>query len=157
VMYGNPETTTGGKALKFYASVRIDIRKSEAIKEGKEIIGNRTKIKIVKNKVAPPFRSCVVDMLYGEGISREGELLDIAVEQDLVQKAGSFYSYNGERIGQGRDNARRYFRDHPDAYDAVEAKIRESFKTGGIEAPMEAPMVSDDDEELEDEEFELDE
>ena len=139
VMYGNPETTTGGKALKFYASVRIDIRKSEAIKEGKEIVGNRTKIKIVKNKVAPPFRTCVVDMLYGEGISREGELLDIAVEQDIVQKSGSFYSYKGERIGQGRDNARKYFRDNPEAFDEVEAKIRESFKSGGIEAPLETP------------------
>ena len=156
VMYGNPETTTGGKALKFYASVRIDIRKSEAIKEGKDIVGNRTKIKIVKNKVAPPFRSCIVDMLYGEGISREGELLDMAVEMDIVQKSGSFYSYNGERIGQGRDNARRYFRDNPDAFDAVEAKIRESFVSGAIEpAPLDAPMPGE--EEDDDEEFELDE
>ena len=156
VVYGNPETTTGGKALKFYASVRIDIRKSEAIKEGKEIVGNRTKIKIVKNKVAPPFRSCTVDMLYGEGISREGELLDIAVEQDLVQKAGSFYSYNGERIGQGRDNARRYFKENPDAFDAVEKKIRESFLSGRIEAPMDAEP-QEDSEDGDDEEFELDE
>ena len=155
VMYGNPETTTGGKALKFYASVRIDIRKSEAIKEGKEIVGNRTKIKVVKNKVAPPFRTCVVDMLYGEGISREGELLDIAVEQDIVQKSGSFYSYNGERIGQGRDNARKYFRDNPAAFDAVEAKIRESFRAGGIEAPLETPAVAEEEED--DDEFELDE
>ena len=157
VMYGNPETTTGGKALKFYASVRIDIRKSEAIKEGKEIVGNRTKVKIVKNKVAPPFRSCVVDMLYGEGISREGELLDMAVEQDVVQKSGSFYSYNGERIGQGRDNARRWFKDHPDAYDAVEAKIRECFLNGGVETPLESPAPVDDEDALDDEEFELDE
>ena len=158
VMYGNPETTTGGKALKFYASVRIDIRKSEAIKEGKEIVGNRTKIKIVKNKVAPPFRTCVVDMLYGEGISREGELLDIAVEQDLVQKSGSFYSYKGERIGQGRDNARKFFHDNPEAFDEVEAKIRESFKAGGIEAALETSAAAvGDDEEDGDEEFELDE
>ena len=156
VMYGNPETTTGGKALKFYASVRIDIRKSEAIKEGKEIIGNRTKIKIVKNKVAPPFRTCVVDMLYGEGISREGELLDIAVEQDIVQKSGSFYSYKGERIGQGRDNARRYFKDNPEAFDEVEAKIRESFNSGNIEAALDAPAPAED-EDGDDEEFELDE
>ena len=158
VMYGNPETTTGGKALKFYASVRIDIRKSEAIKEGKEIVGNRTKIKIVKNKVAPPFKTCVVDMLYGEGISREGELLDIAVEQGLVKKSGSFYSYEGERIGQGRDNARQYFKDHPDAYDAVEAKIREAF-AAGTEVPMDVqPTVDLDDEDgaEDDEEFELD-
>ena len=160
VMYGNPETTTGGKALKFYASVRIDIRKSEAIKEGKEIIGNRTKIKIVKNKVAPPFRTCVVDMLYGEGISREGELLDIAVEQDIVKKSGSFYSYNGERIGQGRDNARMFFRNNPAAYDEVEAKIREAFKGGSIEAPLDVqPAAAMDDEDAldDDEEFELDE
>ena len=157
VMYGNPETTTGGKALKFYASVRIDIRKSEAIKEGKEIVGNRTKIKIVKNKVAPPFRTCIVDMLYGEGISREGELLDMAVEQDIVQKSGSFYSYKGERIGQGRDNVRKYFRDNPDAFDEVEAKIREKFTSGGIEAAMEPQAADAGDEAEDDEEFELDE
>ena len=161
VMYGNPETTTGGKALKFYASVRIDIRKSEAIKDGKEVVGNRTKIKIVKNKVAPPFRTCIVDMLYGEGISREGELLDIAVEQDLVQKSGSFYSYKGERIGQGRDNARRYFKDHPEAFDEVEAKIRESFAAGGMEAPLEQQPLGglgdEAGEEDDDGEFELDE
>ena len=162
VIYGNPETTTGGKALKFYASVRIDIRKSEAIKDGKEIIGNRTKIKIVKNKVAPPFRACVVDMLYGEGISREGELLDIAVEQEIVKKSGSFYSYNGERIGQGRDNARQYFKDHPETYDEVEAKIREAFAGGAIETHIDAQPVPDVDDEAEDEamddveEFELD-
>ena len=161
VLYGNPETTTGGKALKFYASVRIDIRKSEAIKEGKEVVGNRTKIKIVKNKVAPPFRTCVVDMLYGEGISREGELLDIAVEQDIVKKSGSFYSYNGERIGQGRDNARQYFKDHPEAYDAVEAKIREAFAGGAIDTSLEpqSPVSldeEDDEDALDDEEFELD-
>ena len=161
VMYGNPETTTGGKALKFYASVRIDIRKSEAIKEGKEIVGNRTKIKIVKNKVAPPFRTCVVDMLYGEGISREGELLDIAVEQEIVKKSGSFYSYNGERIGQGRDNARQYFKDHPEVYDEVEAKIREAFAGGAIEAPLDPQPLEDagedtDEDTLDEEEFELD-
>ena len=108
VVYGNPEVTTGGKALKFYASVRIDIRKSESIKDGTEIVGNRVKIKIVKNKVAPPFKSCQVDMLYGEGISREGEVLDLAVERELIKKSGSFYSYNGERIAQGRDAARKY-------------------------------------------------
>ena len=156
VLYGNPETTTGGKALKFYASIRIDIRKSEPIKEGKEIVGNRTKIKIVKNKVAPPFRTCVVDMLYGEGISREGELLDIAVEQGLVQKAGSFYSYNGERIGQGRDNARRFFKEHPEEFDEVERKIRESFLSGNVEPTMNVESADPEDEEDEDEEFDLD-
>ena len=160
VMYGNPETTTGGKALKFYASVRIDIRKSEAIKDGKEVVGNRTKIKIVKNKVAPPFRTCVVDMLYGEGISKEGELLDIAVEQEIVKKSGSFYSYKGERIGQGRDNARLYFKEHPEAYDEVEAKIREAFAGGSIEPSLDLqpqPVLDEDDEDLDDDEFELDE
>ena len=136
VMYGNPEVTTGGKALKFYASVRIDIRKSEAIKDGKDVVGNRVKIKIVKNKVAPPFRSCMVDMLYGEGISREGELLDLAVEQDIVKKSGSFYSLDGERIGQGRDNARVYFKNHPEAFDSVEARIREAFQGGAMEKEM---------------------
>ena len=155
VMYGNPETTTGGKALKFYASVRLDIRKSEAIKEGSEIIGNRTKIKVVKNKVAPPFRSCTVDLLYGERISREGELLDIAVEQDLVQKAGAWYSYKGERIGQGRDNARRFFKEHPEEYDEVEQKIRESFLAGKVE-PTVNVEPAEDEEEDDDEEFDLD-
>ena len=124
VMYGNPETTTGGKALKFYATIRIDIRKSEAIKEGKEIIGNRTKVKIVKNKVAAPFRTCVVDMMYGEGISRTGEILDFAVDMDLIKKSGSFYSYNGERIGQGRDNARQFLMEHPEIFDDLDSQIR---------------------------------
>ncbi len=113
VVYGNPEVTTGGKALKFYASVRIDIRKSESIKDGTEIVGNRVKIKIVKNKVAPPFKSCQVDMLYGEGISREGEVLDLAVERELIKKSGSFYSYNGERIAQGRDAAPQVLKGTP--------------------------------------------
>ncbi|MBR2697427.1 MAG: recombinase RecA [Clostridia bacterium] len=161
VMYGNPETTPGGKALKFYASVRIDIRKSEAIKDGKDVVGNRVKIKIVKNKVAPPFKSCVVDMLYGEGISREGELLDLAVEQDIVKKSGSFYSYNGERIGQGRDNARVYFKNHPEIYDEVEGKLRAAFLGGEIQDPMgfpppEAPEEDLGDDEDDDGEFELD-
>ena len=125
VMYGNPETTTGGKALKFYATIRIDVRKTEPIKNGKEIIGNRTKIKIVKNKVAPPFKTVVVDMLYGEGISRIGDMLDIAVNMDIIKKAGSFYSLTPEhfgcedRIGQGRDNARQYLVQNPDLADKV--------------------------------------
>ena len=132
VVYGNPEVTTGGKALKFYASVRIDIRKSEAIKDGTEIIGNRVKIKIVKNKVAPPFKSCTVDMLYGEGISREGEVLDLAVERDLIKKSGSFYSYEGERIAQGRDAARKYIKEHPEVFEALETKIRAAFQDRGV-------------------------
>ena len=136
VMYGNPETTTGGKALKFYATIRIDVRKSEAIKEGKEIIGNRTKITIKKNKVAPPFRGCVVDMLYGEGISRTGEVLDFAVEMDLIRKSGSFYSYNDERIGQGRDNARQFLLDHPDIFDELDRQIREKMVQNPIRGPV---------------------
>ena len=160
VVYGNPETTTGGKALKFYASVRIDIRKGEAIKDGTEVIGNRTKVKIVKNKVAPPFRTCVVDMLYGEGISRAGELLDLAVEHDLIKKSGAFYSYEGERIGQGRDNARTYLKEHPDLFDLLEKKIREEFLANPNEVPIDMEEgESEEEEELDesslDEEFEL--
>ena len=130
VMYGNPEVTTGGKALKFYASVRIDIRKSEAIKDGSEVVGNRVKIKVVKNKVAPPFKSCVVDMLYGQGISRTGEVLDRAVEQDLIVKSGAWYSYKGQRIGQGRDNARKYLEENPEIFEEIEQIIREEFLSG---------------------------
>ena len=162
VMYGNPETTTGGKALKFYASIRIDIRKSEAIKEGKEIVGNKTKVKIVKNKVAPPFRTCAVDMLYGEGISRTGEILDFAVDMDLIQKSGSFYSYNNERIGQGRDNARRYLMEHPDVFEALDRQIREKMlkdPNAVSEAMVKKETIADltAEDEKEDEEFELDE
>ena len=136
VMYGNPEVTTGGKALKFYATVRIDIRKGEPIKNGSEIIGNRAKIKIVKNKVAPPFRVCVVDMLYGEGLSREGGLIDLAVERDILQKSGSWFSYEGERIAQGRDNVRVYLKEHPDVFDAIEKRIREDFNAGNISVEL---------------------
>ena len=158
VVYGNPETTTGGKALKFYASVRLDIRKGEAIKEGSEIKGNRTKIKVVKNKVAPPFKSCIVDILYGEGISRSSELLDLAVERDLIKKAGAYYSYKGERIGQGRENARKYLMDNPEIYEEIEKTIRESFSKGDAEPTTsfvtnEEPEDVDEDEE----EFDLDE
>ena len=161
VMYGNPETTTGGKALKFYATIRIDVRKSESIKEGKEIIGNRTKITIKKNKVAPPFRSCVVDMLYGEGISRTGEVLDFAVDMELIKKSGSFYSYNGERIGQGRDNARQFLLDHPDIFDDLDRQIREKMVQNPVEAVQvePAPLEDDEDDEIDlddDEEFVLD-
>ena len=161
VMYGNPETTTGGKALKFYATIRIDIRKSEAIKEGKEVVGNKTKVKIVKNKVAPPFRTCVVEMMYGEGISRTGEILDFAVEMDLIQKSGSFYSYNNERIGQGRDNAKRYLLDKPDVFDALDRQIREKMlqdPTVVSETMVREETIADltAEDERDDEEFELD-
>ena len=148
VVYGNPEVTTGGKALKFYASVRIDIRKGEPIKSGSEVIGNRAKIKIVKNKVAPPFRVCVVDMLYGEGISKESGLLDLAVERDLLQKSGSWFSYNGERIAQGRDNARVYLREHPEIRDEIERRIREDFTAGNIAVDLEESDGEDDEESM---------
>ena len=124
VMYGNPETTTGGNALKFYSSVRLDVRKIEAIKDGGTVIGNRTRVKVIKNKVAPPFREAVFDIMYGEGISKYGELLDMAVDLDLVSKSGSWFSIGDERIGQGRDNAKQYIADHPEIADELEAKVR---------------------------------
>ena len=127
VMYGNPEVTTGGRALKFYASVRIDVRRIESLKSGGEIIGNRTRAKVVKNKVAPPFREAEFDIMYGKGISRLGEMLDLGVKLDLVQKSGSWFSMGEVRLGQGRDAAKQYFRDHPDEADALEAAIRKDF------------------------------
>ena len=143
VMYGNPETTTGGNALKFYASVRIDIRRIEAIKNGTEIIGNRTRAKIVKNKVAPPFKEAVFDIMYGEGISKWGELVDMAVQLDLIQKSGSWFSIGDERIGQGRDNARKYLMENPEVADRIEAQVRENmWKLQGSRAkPPAAPAV----------------
>ena len=127
VMFGNPETTTGGKALKFYATIRLDIRRSEQLKAGNEIVGNRTKIKVVKNKVAPPFKTCEIDILYGKGISHEGSVLDLAVENDFVQKSGAWFNYGDVRIGQGRENARQYLIDHKDVCDELEAMIREKL------------------------------
>ena len=124
VMYGTPETTTGGNALKFYSSVRLDVRKIEAIKSGTEIVGNRTRVKVIKNKCAPPFREAVFDIMYGEGISRFGELLDIAVTLELVNKSGSWFSVGDERIGQGRDNAKQYIADHPELAAELEARVR---------------------------------
>ncbi|WP_372184352.1 recombinase RecA [Xanthomonas axonopodis] len=139
----NPEVTTGGNALKFYASVRLDIRRIGAIKKGDEIIGNQTKIKVVKNKLAPPFKQVVTEILYGEGISREGELIDMGVEAKLVDKAGAWYSYGDERIGQGKDNARTYLRDNPQVATRLEAELREKFQ------PAEAPREAGDDEDKE--------
>ncbi len=124
VMFGNPETTTGGNALKFYASVRLDIRRIGAIKKGEEVVGNETRVKVVKNKVAPPFREALFDILYGEGISREGEIIELGVNNRIVEKSGSWYAYNGEKIGQGKDNAREFLREHPDMAKEIEAKIR---------------------------------
>jgi recombination protein RecA len=127
VFFGNPETTTGGNALKFYASVRLDIRRLDAIKSGQEVVGNRTRVKIVKNKVAPPFRQVEFDIMYGNGICRAGELLDLAVQREIVQKSGAWFAYSGERIGQGRDNARLYLEEHPDIASSIEAKVRQAL------------------------------
>ena len=127
VMFGSPETTTGGNALKFYASVRIDIRRIGSIKRGDEVIGNETKVKVVKNKVAPPFKDATFDILYGEGISRLGEIIDLGVQAKIVDKAGAWYSYNGEKIGQGRDNTREFLRENPDLAREIENKIREQL------------------------------
>jgi recombination protein RecA len=124
VMFGNPETTTGGNALKFYSSVRLDIRRTGAIKKGDEVIGSETRVKVVKNKVAPPFKQAEFDILYGEGISREGEIIEMGVNLKLIEKSGAWYSYKGDKIGQGKDNAREYLREHPEVAQEVEAKIR---------------------------------
>ena len=128
VMFGNPETTTGGNALKFYASVRLDIRRTGAIKKGDEVIGSETRVKVIKNKVAPPFKQAEFDILYGEGISLEGEMIELGVNLKLVEKAGSWYSYNGEKIGQGKDNAREYLKSHPEVASEIDAKIRANMK-----------------------------
>jgi recombination protein RecA len=128
VMFGNPETTTGGNALKFYASVRLDIRRTGAIKKGDEVIGSETRVKVVKNKVAPPFKQAEFDILYGEGISREGEIIEMGSNLKLVEKAGAWYSYKGEKIGQGKDNAREYLREHPEVANEIDAKIRANSK-----------------------------
>ncbi len=128
VMFGNPETTTGGRALKFYASVRLDIRKIENIKQDGEIVGNRARVKVVKNKVAPPFREAEFDIVYGKGISKEGNILDMAVNLDIIEKSGSWFSYNGEKIGQGRENVKQYLHDNPKVMEEVEKKVRENFE-----------------------------
>ena len=138
VMYGNPETTPGGRALKFYSSVRLDVRKGEQLKNGSEVIGNRTKVKVVKNKVAPPFRTCEFDLIFGQGISREGSLLDMAVAKDIIQKSGAWFSYNDQRIAQGRDNARQYLKDHPDVFDEIDALVRQQLTQTTV------PAVSED-------------
>ena len=127
VMYGNPETTTGGNALKFYASVRLDVRRTEAIKDGGNVIGNKTRVKVVKNKVAPPFREAIFDIMYGQGISKWGELVDLAVEMDIVQKSGSWFSMGDERIGQGKDSVKTFLQANPDIAEEVEAKVRENL------------------------------
>jgi recombination protein RecA len=132
VMFGSPETTTGGNALKFYASVRMDIRRTGAIKKGDEVIGNETKVKVVKNKVAPPFREAHFDILYGEGISRQGEIVELGVEHKIVEKSGAWYAYKGEKIGQGKDNAREFLREHPEIAVEIENRVREAV---GVAVP----------------------
>jgi recombination protein RecA len=127
VMFGNPETTPGGRALKFYSSVRLEVRRAEQLKQGNDMIGNKTKIKVVKNKVAPPFRTAEVDIMYGEGISKEGEIIDLGTELDIIQKSGSWYSYQEERLGQGRENAKQFLRENPDIRDAIQQEIRKAY------------------------------
>jgi recombination protein RecA len=147
VMFGNPETTTGGNALKFYASVRIDIRRTGAIKKGEEVIGSETRAKVVKNKVAPPFKQANFDILYGEGISREGEIIELGVEQKIVDKSGAWYSYGKERIGQGKDNTRDYLKDHPEMANEIDAKIRAALGVTPVAAGAAGGAEAADDEE----------
>ena len=148
VMFGNPETTTGGRALKFYASVRMDIRKVENIKQDGEVKGSRVRVKVIKNKVAPPFREAEFDVVYGQGISKEGNILDMAVNLDIVEKAGSWFSYNGERIGQGRENVKKYLKDNPDIMKDIEGKVRANFEKAFEQSLGEdLPSKEDEDEE----------
>ena len=134
VMFGNPETTTGGRALKFYASVRMDVRKTETLKQNGEMVGNRTRIKIVKNKIAPPFKEAEFDIMYGKGISKEGDILDLAANVDIINKSGAWYAYNGDKIGQGRENAKMYLAQHPEIMDEIEAKVRAHYNLISTEA-----------------------
>jgi recombination protein RecA len=131
VMFGNPETTTGGNALKFYASVRLDIRRTNTLKEGQDIVGSRTRVRVVKNKLAPPFMEAEFDVIYGEGISRMGDLIDTAAEQGIIEKSGAWYSFGGERIGQGRENVKRFLNDHPEVFEAIYGKAREALGLAG--------------------------
>ena len=135
IMYGNPETTTGGNALKFYSSVRLDVRRVESIKEGGNVIGSKTRVKVVKNKVAPPFREAIFDIMYGQGISKWGELVDLAVQMDIVQKSGSWFSMGDERIGQGKDSVKTFLMNNPDIAEEVEAKVRQTLLSQVAVAP----------------------
>ena len=148
VMFGNPETTTGGRALKFYASVRMDIRKTEMMKQDGQVIGNRVRVKVIKNKVAPPFREAEFDVLYGKGISKVGNILDMAVNLDIVEKSGAWFSYNGQRISQGREIAKRYLEEHPDIMDEIEKKVRDNFAKA-FEQSLGEELPSDDEEDTE--------
>ena len=150
IMFGNPETTTGGRALKFYASVRMDIRRIENIKQDGEVRGNRVRVKVIKNKVAPPFREAEFDVMYGEGISKVGNVLDMAVNLDIIQKAGSWFSYNGERVGQGRENVKKYLKENPDILEEVEKKVRDNFQKAFEQSlGEELPSADSDDEDEE--------
>jgi len=143
VMFGSPETTTGGKALKFYASVRMDVRRIETLKDGGDAVGNRTRVKVVKNKVAPPFKQAEFDIVYGQGISREGSLIDVGVEQGIVRKSGAWYTYEGDQLGQGKENVRNFLRDNPDLADEIEKKIKEKLGVGAQlaeDGPLPAPV-----------------
>lgn len=144
VMFGNPETTPGGRALKFYASVRLDVRRIESLKQGTEVIGNRTRVKVVKNKVAPPFKEAEFDIVYGKGISKEGNILDVAVNLDIINKSGSWFSYDTQRIGQGRENAKQFLSENPEMYKEVEKKVRENFNLAFAKS-VDAHIVDDDD------------
>ena len=142
VMFGNPETTTGGRALKFYSSVRMDVRRIETLKQAGEMIGNRTRIKVVKNKIAPPFKEAEFDIMFGEGISREGDVLDLAANLGIINKSGAWYAYNGEKIGQGRENAKQYLRDHPDVMADAESRVREHYGLQGAAAQQNVPAAT---------------
>jgi len=146
VMFGNPETTTGGRALKFYASVRMDIRKTESIKQDGEVVGSRARVKVVKNKVAPPFREAEFDIVYGKGISKEGNILDIGVNLDIIEKSGSWFSYNGERIGQGRENVKKYLLDNPEVMTEIEQKIRNNFEQAFEKSLGDEENIADEEE-----------
>jgi recombination protein RecA len=146
VMFGNPETTPGGRALKFYASVRLEVRRVETIKMGNELVGNRTRVKVVKNKVAPPFKQCEIDIMYGEGISKEGSLIDIGTEMDIIQKSGAWFSFEGERLGQGRENAKQFLKDHPEIAAKIERQIRDASNLIGASAVPAFSAAPDEDE-----------
>ncbi|OCA89567.1 recombinase RecA [Pradoshia sp. D12] len=143
VMFGNPETTPGGRALKFYSTVRLEVRRAEQLKQGNDIVGNRTKVKVVKNKVAPPFKVAELDIMYGEGISKEGEIIDIGSELDIIEKSGSWYSYNGDRLGQGRENAKLFLKENPDVRDEISIKIRSAYGLNGEAKVVEAAEEMD--------------
>ncbi|WP_054673202.1 recombinase RecA [Calditerricola satsumensis] len=146
VLFGNPETTPGGRALKFYSSIRLEVRRTEAIKNGNEVVGNRARIKVVKNKVAPPFKQCDVDIMYGEGVSREASILDMAAELDIIQKSGAWYAFGDQRLGQGRENAKQFLKEHPEVADAIEQKIREYYKINPVKvssAPVDEEPIDD--------------